>query len=633
VISIAENGILNDREFKKNVPTSEPLNSLSQQMILLEQTLEMAKMGHYRWDVAQGTMSWSRQIYDLLMIDPGTHINMDFFINKIHPEDRSEILGAMDRLISRGESPPLEFRILRGDGQYRWFFAAIPYIEKDSARNASHVSGPVQDISDRKTAENELKASEARLKEAQAIGHLGSWELNLVDNSFQMSDEALRIFEIDVDNFEPSFKGFLDVIHPEDREMVDAAYRASVETRTRCDLIHRLRFADGRIKYIHVQGETLSNTNSKPVRLAGTVQDITDRKQAEDEILLLDTAVRTSHSAIAIADAGGRLTFVNDAFVRLWGLTDSSDALGASAFEYLDSCENGVKALQQLHLNDSWFGEMKLRRKDGKMTDALVSAYVVRDANRNLTHHMASFTDISQIKEKEKQAMELVEKSRRMENLAALGQFSATIAHEIRNPLGAISLNFDHFVKKINPPENLQPVVDSVQHGISRIQDIIHGILSFARPQKPVLKKVSIDTIVSQSLQSVSHLADKKNVQIRVAHKERGTQILTDPNQLIQVIINLLSNAIQAVSIGGLVRITIRVGREVEIAIEDNGPGIPKDKFNVIFEPFYTTKPDGMGLGLSVVRNIIDHHGGRITVASSVGKGTKFTVFLPNPDE
>jgi PAS domain S-box-containing protein len=145
------------------------------------------------------------------------------------------------------------------------------------------------DITERKQAENALIKSEKSLKEAQRIGRLGSWELDIINNRLTWSDEIFRIFEIDPNEFGASYEAFINAIHPDDREKVDSAYSNSLKTRTPYAIDHRLRFSDGRIKYVLEQCETFYDPDGKPLRSVGIVLDITDRKQAEEEIRLLNS--------------------------------------------------------------------------------------------------------------------------------------------------------------------------------------------------------------------------------------------------------------------------------------------------------------------------------------------------------
>jgi len=159
---------------------------------------------------------------------------------------------------------------------------------KNAVGEIQGVFAAARDITQRKQAEDALKQSESQLNEAQRIAHIGSWQLDIVNNVLQWSEEIYRMFEIDPGKFGASYDAFLDAIHPNDREAVNFAYTHSLETHTPYTIDHRLQFVDGRIKYVHEQCETVYSADGKPIRSLGTVQDITERKQAEVEIRKLN---------------------------------------------------------------------------------------------------------------------------------------------------------------------------------------------------------------------------------------------------------------------------------------------------------------------------------------------------------
>jgi PAS domain S-box-containing protein len=178
---------------------------------------------------------------------------------------------------------------------------------------------------ERKRAEKRLNLSESRLNEAQRIAHIGSWELDIVTNKLQWSDEIYRIFEIDPKQFGASYKSFLDLIHPEDRDMVNQAYTDSVNNRTPYDIIHRLKLSDGQIKFVHERCETFYNEEGKPISSLGTVQDITELKKAEAELQdaheYLEQLISSANVMIIGLDTLGHVRMFNKAAERITGYT------------------------------------------------------------------------------------------------------------------------------------------------------------------------------------------------------------------------------------------------------------------------------------------------------------------------
>ncbi len=219
------------------------------------------------------------------------------------------------------------------------------------------------------------------------------------------------------------------------------------------------------------------------------------------------------------------------------------------------------------------------------------------------------------------------------EKLSALGRMAAGIAHEINNPLAGILLYSTHMKKKLDPEsplrENLQVIISET----TRCKSTIQELLDFSREREPLRSLCNVNDIVKRALSILENEFHLKHIRLDVNLSSEVQDIFLDANQIEQVLVNLLLNSIQAMnSKQGVIRVQTRMDTEqkmVQIDIEDNGCGIPAEKMSKIFEPFYTTKPKGSGLGLSVSFGIIQNHQGRIDISSQTGLGTRFCISLP----
>jgi len=219
----------------------------------------------------------------------------------------------------------------------------------------------------------------------------------------------------------------------------------------------------------------------------------------------------------------------------------------------------------------------------------------------------------------------------RSEKLAALGQLAAGIAHEIRNPLTSINILI-HSLRERLPSENSQQEdLKVIEEEIHRMNEIVDQFLRFAKPAPPFFEKTDVLSIVEETLQLLRLQAEKQRIAV-----EREFQalpmILIDPEQMKQAMLNLLLNAIQAMPEGGLLTLKGRNSEEgqwIHLSIQDSGMGISGEDIDKLFDPFFSTKEGGIGLGLSITHRIIDQHHGKIEVESSPGMGTLFTVWLP----
>jgi len=185
-----------------------------------------------------------------------------------------------------------------------------------------------RDITDRQCSLDRIIKSEKKLEDAQRVGKLGSWELNLISNELSWSDEIYRIFELDPEQFKASYEAFIYIIHPEDREAVNQAYVNSLVNRTNYEIQHRLLMPDGRIKWVHERCETMYDTDGEPMRSLGTVQDISERKQMEEGFLYQEHKYRSlaenSPNIIMRYDKHCNLVYVNPAFAKETGISSDT---------------------------------------------------------------------------------------------------------------------------------------------------------------------------------------------------------------------------------------------------------------------------------------------------------------------
>lgn len=217
----------------------------------------------------------------------------------------------------------------------------------------------------------------------------------------------------------------------------------------------------------------------------------------------------------------------------------------------------------------------------------------------------------------------------RTERLATVGQLAAGAAHEIRNPLTGIRSTIQYLRRDYQDDDQKRELVDELIAEVDRIDQIIAGLLSFARPGEPSLEAVDLAELLRQTAHLVETTARKSRVEMVLDLREMSAPIQADPAQLKQVFLNLFMNAIQAMPDGGQLRLRLQsTGDGYRVEVADTGAGIPPDDLERIFDPFFTTKAEGTGLGLAICYGIVSRHGGEIDVESQAGTGTRVTVKL-----
>jgi signal transduction histidine kinase len=218
----------------------------------------------------------------------------------------------------------------------------------------------------------------------------------------------------------------------------------------------------------------------------------------------------------------------------------------------------------------------------------------------------------------------------RAEHFSTLGELATGLAHEIRNPLAGIAGVVEIIARDLPPTSPAKAVVKDVRHEISQINRIITDLLDTARPRSPQVRAADLNTTVEHSVMLARQQALSKPITIDF-HKNPGLpEVPHDGDQIHQVLLNLLLNAIQAIDGPGVIKVELdEVGPRAAVRITDSGRGIPAENLPDIFKPFYTTKGNGTGLGLSLAKRIVEEHHGTLEVTSAVGKGTQMTVYLP----
>ena len=240
---------------------------------------------------------------------------------------------------------------------------------------------------------------------------------------------------------------------------------------------------------------------------------------------------------------------------------------------------------------------------------------------------------ISNAKSFEKQKAEYHHLALHTEKLSSLGRMAAGIAHEINNPLGGILLYGTNILKKIPPDEPAHHGLEVIVRETIRCKGIIQKLLEFSRDNKPDKRLTDLNEVIQRALDILDNEFKLKHITVEKELTQEIVPLLLDRDQMVQVLVNLFLNAIQATGDkGGRIMLASRLdqcGDHVKFSVEDNGCGIEPEHISKLFEPFYSTKATGTGLGLSVSYGIVRNHDGQIQVSSTPGSGTRVTLTLP----
>lgn len=368
--------------------------------------------------------------------------------------------------------------------------------------------------------------------------------------------------------------------------------------------------------------------NDGDMMVAGIAIDITEQKCAEEALRDSEERFRSAFDYAAIgmtlAETNGRLLKVNDSFCKMVGYSEQE--LFRTTFQSITHPEDLDANLD--HIKELMSGEIKYFQiekryihKSGQIVWGIVSVSVVRDGKGKPLYFITQIQDIT----KRKEAEELLRKS---EKLSAAGQLAAGVAHEVRNPLTVLK----GFVQLLQLGKNdKEEYYNLMLSEVERIEFIISEFLGLAKPQIAKFKMEDIQNILQNIIAVVDTKAIMNKVQICLVCGQDIPLVECDQNQLKQVFMNILQNAMEAMPGGGIISIIVKKENsdKVQISFTDQGCGISEERISKLGEPFYCNKEKGTGLGLMISYKIIEEHRGRINVKSIVGQGTTFDVILP----
>lgn len=417
---------------------------------------------------------------------------------------------------------------------------------------------------------------------------------------------------------------FIELVVDEEREYMINKFTFD-EERTGSDSMNHDYQVRGIRKngyIIDLEGHiAITHFQEKPA-LIGTIHEITERIETDRRYQRL---LKLSPEPIML-HRDDEIIYVNDAGLQLFGIQDQMELIGHSFVGLIHphDQENILNILDTVVKTDqkSEYHELKLIRLDGNIVEVESSAiHIYKYMGGSVIQSV--FRDITE----RKQTEELI---RRSEKLSLVGQMAAGVAHEIRNPLTAIK-GFSQLLKEKN--NEFKDFYEIMISELDRINDIVNEFMFLAKPNPIQFKKVALRSILDNVISLMNTQAIMNNVSIQVLYDNDQVCIKCDENQIKQVFINILKNAVDAMPNGGDIIITCSKPQdqdEVLIMFIDQGIGIPKDRLRKIGEPFYTTKEQGTGLGLMLSYKIIESHKGKINIHSEINKGTTIEIVLPN---
>jgi len=489
-------------------------------------------------------------------------------------------------------------------------------------------------------AYSSLLENERRFSEAQKVAHIGNWDWNIITNKLYISDEVYRIYGCEPQELSVIRNAFLSYLHPDDRDFVDNTHKKALNGRP-YSIDYRIILANGEEHIVHEQGKVIFDKENIPVQMRGTVQDITKRKKSEEKIKNLADIVESSNDAIGTLSLDEVITGWNKGAEQVYGYS-AKEILGKSiSILELDNCKGKIKQLIEKIKQGEKIRHYETSRlkMDGTTINVSVTRSPIFDQSGKFVAISFIDRDITEkkIAEKLHQEMQMAEVANR-----AKSDFLANMSHELRTPLNSIigfsDLLFEQAYGELNKKQlrSVGNISRSGKHLLNLINDILDISKIEAGKMELDYQNFELATKLDMIRNILFLIADKNNIKIEIDMDSKLTSICADEDKFIQIMYNLVNNAIKFSYENSFVKIGARKkGDLVEITVKDTGIGIKVEDQYKLFKPFSqidsfsSRKFQGTGLGLSLVKQIVHLHGGYVWFRSNPSEGSTFAFAIP----
>ncbi|MBD2325723.1 PAS domain S-box protein [Alkalinema sp. FACHB-956] len=578
----------------------------------------------------------------------------NFWRNHVYEADLEKVEQQFNQAICAQQNCEMEYRMIAADGSLVWVYD-VSSLNLDENGELTRSSGVLIDIRDRKQAEQALQALAERLDFALEGANIGIWEWSATSNRLIWDSRMFALYGIQPEEFSGQYEDWFNRVHPDDRAYVQQAEQESLQG-TRDPLTEfRITWPDGTVRFIESRAFKHRNNQGEVIKAVGLNLDITDRKKAEQALQA------SQHFIQKIADASPNILFiydlqesrniyVNHAITPILGYTEEQiQVLGTTLFTRLMHPEDRerlpsyIAQLYEMQDGEIREFEYRMRHSNGEWRwlhsrDSVFS----RDDQGRLKQTIGTAQDITDRKQAEIQLQHTNEELLRATRLK--DEFLANMSHELRTPLNAILGMSEALQEQIFGTLNdrqlrsLKTIENSGHHLLALINDILDVAKIESGQVTLEYQSTNIKLLCQSSLTFIKQQAFKKNIQIDLQLPDQLPQLWVDERRIRQVLINLLTNAVKFTPDNGQITLMVNApidASTIEISIIDTGIGIAPEHQSKLFQPFIqidsalNRQYSGTGLGLALVKQIAELHGGEVRLTSEVGVGSCFTIELP----
>jgi PAS domain S-box-containing protein len=496
--------------------------------------------------------------------------------------------------------------------------------------------------------EEKLQQSEAYLAEAQRLSHTGSFGWNPSAGELIWSEETFRIFQYDRST-KPSAELVLQRVHPEDVGLVQRTIEKAAQDGKDFDIEHRLLMPDGAVKHVHVVAHA-EKDESCELEFVGAVMDTTESKRAEEALRqsegYLAEAQRLSHTGSwASIPATGEIKYFSEECYRVLGFDPQGGQPRYETFfqhVHPDDQAKLSEAVEKAGRDKTEFAlDYRFVRPSGEIRDIHVVGHPVLSPSSDLVEFVGTVMDVTERKRAEQERERLRQAQAdlaHVNRVATMGELTASVAHEVNQPIAAAVTNAKtclRWLTRDQPDlEEARAAAMRIVNDGTRAAEIIRRIRLLFKKETSERELVDINEVVEEMVVLLRGEAMRYSIFLKTELEANTPRVMADRVQLQQVLMNLMLNAVDAMKdASGTRELVIKSQHgeidQVLVSVNDTGVGLPPGQADQIFTAFFTTKPHGTGMGLSISRSIVESHGGRLWAADNSPRGTSFCFSLP----
>jgi PAS domain S-box-containing protein len=637
-------GITTDIEDRKHAEEALQLvsNDLQDSKTKLEEAQRIAHVGYWEWDLTSNRVIWSDETYRIYGLRPQEYpIDIAVIRKLIYPEDLEFVFRMAEEAVRGGLRTDVDHRIIRPGGEVRMVHSQGD-VEKDASGRPCKMFGTVQDVTDRKRAEEALQQSQMYLAEGQRVAHMGSWAFNAAGFEY-WSSELFRIHGLDPSGKPPTAEEYLALVHPEDRAFMKQGIANMLADHRPFDFTKRIVRSDGEIRQVRCVGVPVTQGGIFRGFL-GTGMDVTEQERLTEELRLseqyLSEGQRLAHMGSWAFNPSGFFEYWSQELFQIYGLDPQQ---GAPTLEqYLAAIhpqdrESMAETIKTMHAERCGCDiKKRIVRPDGEQRyiRCVGIPIVEGEVLKGFLGTAMDITDQELLEQERERLRQLETELAHTNRVSMLGEMAASLAHEIKQPIAAAMTSANSCIEWLaHEPPNLdraRAAAAKIDKYGNRAAEIIDHIRSLYRKSPPQSELIDVNEIVHEIFTLLQGEAIRYSIAMRSELTGELPKIKADHVQLQQVFTNLMLNAIEAMrDEGGELTVkSQRQNSQLLFSVSDTGPGLPVENVDQIFSAFFTTKPQGSGMGLAISRTIVESHGGRLW-ATADARGATFHFTLP----